>query len=184
MNALCVRGLVKTYKNGVQALKGVDLDVAHRTLFIRESKGRSRHVPFRADLADEFTAYLRRRTLLLGSSRASTIDAVFVTRGGSAITVRAASDAVRRLLRRLHMKGPSGHVGPRPYDLRHAFAVHRLTAWYAQGVDIQAHLPWLSAYMGHVNVLGTEDYLHATPELLQIASDRFAERMRRRSKTA
>jgi len=33
MNALCVRGLVKTYKNGVEALKGVDLDVAPGDFF-------------------------------------------------------------------------------------------------------------------------------------------------------
>jgi ABC-type glutathione transport system ATPase component len=33
MNALCVRGLVKTYKNGVQALKGIDLDVAPGDFF-------------------------------------------------------------------------------------------------------------------------------------------------------
>ncbi len=61
--------------------------------------------------------------------------------------------------------------------IRHTFAVHRLTQWYEQDVDIHARLPWLSAYMGHNNVLGTEVYLHATPELLQIASDRFARRV-------
>jgi ABC-2 type transport system ATP-binding protein len=33
MNALCVRGLIKTYKNGVQALKGIDLDVAPGDFF-------------------------------------------------------------------------------------------------------------------------------------------------------
>jgi ABC-2 type transport system ATP-binding protein len=33
MNALSVRGLVKTYKNGVQALKGVDLDVEQGDFF-------------------------------------------------------------------------------------------------------------------------------------------------------
>jgi len=33
MNALCVRGLTKTYKNGVQALKGIDLDVAPGDFF-------------------------------------------------------------------------------------------------------------------------------------------------------
>ena len=32
--------------------------------------------------------------------------------------------------------------------------------------------------MGHVNVLGTEIYLHATPELLQLASARFEERVK------
>jgi integrase len=77
------------------------------------------------------------------------------------------------------MNGPSGRTGPRPYALRHAFAVHRLTEWYRSGADIHARLPWLSAYMGHVNLLGTEVYLHATPELLTLASERFAGRFAR-----
>ncbi len=33
MNALSVRGLTKTYKNGVQALKGIDLDVEQGDFF-------------------------------------------------------------------------------------------------------------------------------------------------------
>ncbi|MBM4318897.1 MAG: integrase, partial [Deltaproteobacteria bacterium] len=63
-----------------------------------------------------------------------------------------------------------------PYDLRHAFAVHRLTRWYREGADVHALLPWLSAYMGHYDLQGTETYLRATPELLAIASDRFHSR--------
>jgi hypothetical protein len=60
--------------------------------------------------------------------------------------------------------------------------VHRLTAWAVEGVDVHARLPWLSAYLGHVNVLGTEVYLKATPELLELASQRFERhsRIRRR----
>jgi integrase/recombinase XerD len=77
------------------------------------------------------------------------------------------------VLRTLGLKPPRGRRGPRPYDLRHAFAVHRLTAWCREGVDLHACLPWLSAYMGHDNVLGTEVYLHATAELMGLASERF-----------
>jgi ABC-2 type transport system ATP-binding protein len=33
MHALSIRGLTKTYKNGVQALKGVDLDVEQGDFF-------------------------------------------------------------------------------------------------------------------------------------------------------
>jgi hypothetical protein len=40
-------------------------------------------------------------------------------------------------------------------------------------VDIHSRLPWLSAYLGHVNLLGTEKYLAATPELLSLAAKRF-----------
>jgi integrase len=81
------------------------------------------------------------------------------------------------LLRKQGLKPPRGRIGPRPYDFRHAFAVHRLTDWYHKGIDVHARLPWLSAYMGHLNVLGTEVYLHATPELLQVASQRLKRRL-------
>jgi integrase/recombinase XerD len=63
--------------------------------------------------------------------------------------------------------------------LRHAFAVQRLTRWYRQGVDLHARLPWLSAYMGHVDIVGTETYLNATPELLELAAHRLQRRYRK-----
>lgn len=44
-----------------------------------------------------------------------------------------------------------------------------------EGVDLQSRLPWLSAYLGRVNLLGTEAYLAATPELLGVAGDRFVD---------
>jgi hypothetical protein len=54
-----------------------------------------------------------------------------------------------------------------------------VTAWALDGVDVHARLPWLSAYLGHQSVLGTEVYLKATPQLLELASDRFAAHLRR-----
>jgi integrase/recombinase XerD len=57
--------------------------------------------------------------------------------------------------------------------MRHAFAVHRLIAWYREGADVQAYLPLLATYLGHVNVSGTQAYLTMTPELLAEASKRF-----------
>ena len=57
--------------------------------------------------------------------------------------------------------------------MRHTFAVHRLTAWYRQGADVQRLLPVLSTYLGHADVAGTQVYLSMTPELLHQASLRF-----------
>jgi site-specific recombinase XerD len=62
---------------------------------------------------------------------------------------------------------------PRIHDLRHTFAVHRLTSWYQQGADVQRLLHQLSVYLGHVNLRGTQVYLSMTPELLREASQRF-----------
>jgi integrase/recombinase XerD len=160
-------------------LRCEDVDLSARVLHIHASKGRTRLVPFGEDLAREFRQFLPQREAVLRRKGHERADALFIGRYGRAITIKGASDLLRRLLRGLGLKRHRGRVGPRPYDLRHAFAVHRLTAWYRQGADIHARLPWLSAYMGHVNLLGTETYLHATPELLQFASERFARRVAR-----
>jgi integrase/recombinase XerD len=174
--------ILTTYCTGLRFGEAVrlrcgDVDLRTHVLHIRESKGRSRLVPFGSDLAHEFRQYWPQRADVLWAKERGRSDAVFVGRYGRAVTMGGASNAVRHLLRKLGMKRGRGRIGPRPYDLRHTFAVHRLTAWYREGVDIHARLPWLSAYMGHVSILGTEVYLHATPELLQVASDRFAKRV-------
>jgi site-specific recombinase XerD len=64
-------------------------------------------------------------------------------------------------------------TGPRIHDLRHTFAVHRLLAWYRDGQDLNARLPWLATYMGHVDVHSTQVYLRATPELIEQVDQRF-----------
>jgi integrase/recombinase XerD len=155
-------------------LRTDDVDLKQRLLWVRESKGRTRVVPFRADLARELDRYQRARGPLVRRP----LNAPFLIRpDGSAWPVKAASEAIRRLLRRSGFKPVAGRIGPRPYDMRHTFAVHRLTRWYASGADIHARLPLLSAYMGHIDLLGTEHYLNATPELLAIASRRFCARV-------
>jgi site-specific recombinase XerD len=57
--------------------------------------------------------------------------------------------------------------------MRHAFAVHRVIAWYRQGADVQACLPLLATYLGHISPSGTQTYLTMTAELLGEASLRF-----------
>jgi integrase len=49
------------------------------------------------------------------------------------------------------------------HDLRHTFAVHRLTSWYEEGENVLVLLPALAAYMGQVGMNGVERYLSLTP---------------------
>nr|WP_064245302.1 tyrosine-type recombinase/integrase [Rhizobium leguminosarum] len=150
-----------------------DVDLDRGTLLIRNSKRRTRIVPMRDDLVAELRLYVDdRRKLLLDRAHVDS-EALFVRRNGAALHTKAASNAIRKLLRRLDIKPAQGRVGARPYEFRHAFAVHRLTAWADEGADVHAKLPWLSAYLGHQNVIGTEVYLKATPQLLELASTRF-----------
>lgn len=154
-----------------------DVDMANGMLLIRESKGRSRSVPFGKDLGREIQCWLAERAQIVSLRGAA--DALFLREDGRVLRLNRAGEAVTRLVRQQALKPSRGRIGPRPYDWRHTHAVHRLTDWYRQGVDIHARLPWLSAYMGHLNVLGTEVYLHATPELLRLASRRLKGRLQR-----
>lgn len=159
-----------------------DLDLGQRVLFVAESKGRARWVPFHPSLAVELKRYLRARRAFVGFDAAPD-DRVFVGANRRRLAVSTAGGTFCKLYRAAGLKPPRGRVGPRPYDLRHTFAVHRLTRWYRQGVDLHGRLPWLSAYLGHVDLLGTETYLTATPELLALAGDRFRRRYSRKRRT-
>jgi site-specific recombinase XerD len=156
----------------------VDVDLRRAVLTVQRSKGRSRILAIREDLVAELRQYIRQREKILLEGGADDPMTLFIRRDGSALTTRAASDALRGLLRDLDLKPARGRSGARPYEFRHAFAVHRLTAWAVEGADVHAKLPWLSAYLGHQNVLGTEVYLKATPQLLKLASRRFDQHAR------
>jgi integrase/recombinase XerD len=150
-------------------LRVADVDLLRRLFVVRETKGKTRLVPFRPDLGKRLRDYRRERDRVALPST----DTFLVQPSGRPYGVIVASTIVRRLLRRTGLKPPRGRVGPRPYDFRATFAVHRLTRWYRSGIDVPSHLPWLSAYMGHVDLLGTEVYLKATAELLAITSERL-----------
>lgn len=158
-------------------LRTSDIDLEHGTLMIQHSKGRSRIVAIRADLVAELRGYAVERRGLVRRRRSGP-ETFFLRLDASPLTVASASTAIRRLLRQLGLKPARGRGGARPYEFRHAFAVHRLTAWARDGVDIHAKLPLLSAYLGHQSLIGTEMYLKATPQLLELASSRFEQHLR------
>jgi integrase len=154
-----------------------EVDLSQRTFLIRDSKGRTRYVPFGEDLGRELVDWFSMRRRIMSSRSVTGTDAIFLRDDGRVLDIKRAWEAVTRLVRLEGLKPSRGRAGPRPYDWRHTHAVHRLTEWYRKGVDVQARLPWLSAYMGHLNVLGTSVYLHATPELLRLASQRLKNRL-------
>jgi len=156
-------------------LRLADVDLRRGVIFVDEFKGRARWVPFHPSLRPELDRYLRDRREFSGSDPRRD-DPFFLATDGRGLSTKAAGYTLCRMFRMAELKPPTGRVGPRPYDLRHTFAVHRLTRWYRERIDLHARLPWLWAYMGHVDLLGTETYLTATPELLALAASRFRRR--------
>jgi hypothetical protein len=57
--------------------------------------------------------------------------------------------------------------------VRHSFTVATLIAFYRDGGDVQARLPVLSTWLGHVDPKSTYWYLQQVPQLLTLAADRL-----------
>lgn len=55
-------------------------------------------------------------------------------------------------------------------------AVNALLNWYRLGADVQAKLPLLATYLGHVSIVSTQRYLHFIEDVAASASARFAQR--------
>lgn len=150
-----------------------DVDLKQGCFRIGPSKGRTRLVPFGRDLAHELDRWLaaRRDSGFVLSPQTP----LFEREDGRPDNLWNAGMRLNTLFRHCGLKPPrgTGRVGLRVHDLRHTFAVHRLQAWYREGQDPGPLLPWLSAYLGHVNLLGTQRYLRATPEILSEASRRM-----------
>ena len=153
-----------------------DVDLAERVITVRCTKFfKTRLVPIGPKLASELAAHLERRGLLAmpPDKAAAPLFASRGVRGWCYPRVIAMFQHVRRTA---GINCPiSEPRPPRLHDLRHTAAVHRVVAWYRAGRDVQRLLPQLATYLGHLDIRSTQRYLRMTPELLEAASQRFAQ---------
>jgi site-specific recombinase XerD len=150
-----------------------DVDLERRVLIIRETKFyKSRLVPFGPKLEAVLVQHLGRcKKGLYGSNDPET--ALFRLKGGRAVSPSTVSQTFHQLVPRLRLTIPPGISPPRLHDLRHSCAVGTLARWYRDGGDPQARLHILSTFLGHVDISSTAVYLTTTPELLDLANQRF-----------
>jgi len=149
-----------------------DYDPMERTLHITGTKfHKSRLVPLSNDAAREMDQYLRVRRQLPYAAEAP----LLCNRHGDIrpYTGAGLAQGLQRLFVQIHIHTVDGRL-PRIHDLRHTFAFHALRRWYRQGVDVQAKLPALAAYMGHVSVVSTQYYLAFLDPVAEAVSERFA----------
>ena len=150
-----------------------EVDLKQAVLTIRDSKFfTSRLVPVGSQLNDSLKKYASYRIKACHSQSEDV--AFFVKRNGQTVNIFNLQNAYRRILKQTGIgRTDVADRYPRLHDLRHAFAVHRLTAWYQEGKDVQKLLPQLSVYLGHRKLANTSTYLTMTPELLHQASQLF-----------
>jgi integrase len=154
------------------ALRLSDVDLEAGVLLIRDSKFRKTRI---TPLAIDATQALSRYAAVRRDFRHRLdLDApFFVNESRQGCAYPATIATFLGIARRVGIRGQPGTAGPRIHDLRHTFAVHRLLNWYRDGGDVQARLPLLTTYMGHVCLVSTQVYLQIAAELLQVAAQRF-----------
>jgi integrase len=160
----------------LQRLALGDIEDDGRLVRVRESKfHKSRLLPLSTSARTELLAYLVRRASA-GFATAPTAPLLCTRARGrmKPYSISGLQYGLNSLLRGAAMSGERAQR-PRVHDLRHSFAVQALARWYRRGADVQAQLPKLAMYMGHVSIESTAYYLRWTDEIAALASKRFAQ---------
>jgi integrase/recombinase XerD len=126
-------------------LRREDVDPKSDLVTIRGNRfNRVRRIPIGPDLHKRLRQYVD-----AVSQKKNQGKNFFANRDGSPIKARILGKSFERLRR---LSGIARHgearYQPRLHDLRATFAVHRLTAWFEQGADLNRMLPALSGYLG------------------------------------
>lgn len=165
--------LVTTGLRGGEAMRldRHDIDWAGGLLTVRDTKfGKSRQVHLHVTTLEALGSYGARRDRLCPSPATASL---FVSTSGARLCHATVQPTFRHLVRRAGVGPVEGSPRPRIHDLRHTFAVKTLLRWYEDGEDVQARMPALSTYLGHVDPGSTYWYLSAAPQLLALAARRL-----------
>jgi integrase/recombinase XerD len=149
------------------ALDRADIDWGQGVLLVRESKfNKSRYLPIHDSTIEALRRYAEVRDRLCPKPHDLSF---FVSLRRRRLDDCAVQATFRRLCRHAGV-GVDAPFPPRLHDLRHTLAVRTLLGWYRDGGDVQARMPVLSTYLGHLNPVYTYYYLSAAPELLARAA--------------
>jgi integrase len=148
-----------------------DFDADTGTLTVRNAKfGKSRELPLHPTTTSALTRYLRRRDRPqpIGATEALLLSSV-----GTRLWMSDVQTCFRALRARAEILPRSAACRPTLHSLRHSFAVRTLLDAYRTDCDPASRVAALSTYLGHVNPGKTYWYLHAAPELLELAGGRL-----------
>jgi integrase len=139
-----------------------DIDWTHEALVIREAKFRkSRELVLDPTVIAALRRYAKDRDRFHRKPRSASF---FLSLSGTQLIYNNVHQMFVTLLRRAGIKRRRARL----HDLRHSFSVQTLLRWHREGVDVDARMPRLSTYLGHVGPSSTYWYLTASPELMAL----------------
>ena len=172
--------LVLLYLTGMRAGEGLrltlaDVDLQTAVLRIRDTKfGKSRLVPVAADVAARLAHCRDTVTNELGERAPG--EPFFPAPSGQPYSLSALRGAFHAVLAAAQIPRWQGGRSLRLHDLRHSFAVLRLTLWYRQQASLGNLLPALATYLGHVGIASSQRYLQLTEDIAADLTHHYAAR--------
>lgn len=136
-----------------------DVNIEEGTIHIRHTKfGKERKIPMSQSLTKRFIQYLM-------ETKYNNIKNPFIF--PSPFGGHYNESTIYKLFRDILWRAGISHTGngPRLHDFRHTFSVHCLKRWVLQGENLTNLLPYLSVYLGHCDLRGTQHYLRLTADL-------------------
>ena len=134
--------------------------------------GKSRLVPLHPSTMSAIRRFQRLRDQTFPVPRTA---AVFVARRGTRIARSTAGQTFQEIRTMAGLTGGPTSRAARLHDLRHSFATNTLIGHIRAGGDVDAMMPVLSAWLGHVSPESTYWYLSNTPELAAALAERLHE---------
>ena len=147
-----------------------DVDLKDGVLRVSGKHGTEREVPLHQTTTRALADYARVRDRYFPRSDTA---AFFVCSTGQPLRVWVVHKTFPQLIRQVGLEGRGQRLRPRPHDFRHTHAVSTLLDWHRNGEDVDAKLPLLSTYLGHVKPEHTYWYFQAVPELLELVAQRL-----------
>ena len=173
--------IVLLYTTGIRRgellrLTGVDYNPLEQTFAIHSSKFyKSRILPLPSDVALEVEGFLKKHRSVQPRIPEDAPLILNPRWGRQAYSGTQLSKNLHLIFALAGIRKPNGRL-PRIHDLRFSFAVNVLLRWYRSGLNVQAKLPLLAAYMGHVSVSSTYYYMRWIAPLASVADALFAAR--------
>lgn len=149
------------YCSGLRTFEARELpverfDLEDGIIHVIDAKGKDRDVPLSDDVtemcrrySDEVEVALPRREFFFPNAD-----------GSGPWSYNSMLLSFNRCCRDAGIFGCCAGSKPIPYDFRHTFATECIRRWKAEGVDVDANLRFLQAYMGHSNLEDTLYYVH------------------------
>ncbi|WP_267903363.1 tyrosine-type recombinase/integrase [Sinorhizobium medicae] len=151
----------------VVRLDRTDVDLTNGVLLVRKTKFRKdRLVPVHTTTQAALRHYVRERDTAFPQPKDQ---AFFLSSRGNRLSATGLKNGFAEVRK---FAGLDDGKPLRPHDLRHRFAVTRLSLWHQQRANVQALLPLLATYLGHASYSDTAYYLTGSVDLLAMAAER------------